>query len=86
MRQGAAVAFVDVLDDPAQALIGRLADAAIAPIFVNCDIRNAVDYAGKIGRLVERLGGCDVLVNNAANDDRHKVEEVTPNTGTSAWR
>ena len=78
VRQGAAVAFVDVLDDPAQALIGRLADAAIAPIFVNCDIRNAVDYAGKIGRLVERLGGCDVLVNNAANDDRHKVEEVTP--------
>jgi NAD(P)-dependent dehydrogenase (short-subunit alcohol dehydrogenase family) len=28
--------------------------------------------------LIDRIGGCDVLVNNAANDDRHKLEDVTP--------
>lgn len=76
--QGSAVAFVDVLDDQAMALVGRLSDAAIAPIFLNCDIRNAVDYAGKIAGLTERLGGCDALINNAANDDRHTLDQVTP--------
>ena len=77
-RQGAAVAFVDIQDEPSKALVARLADAAIAPLFVHCDIRDCADYGAKIADIVDRLGGCDVLINNAANDDRHKVEEVTP--------
>jgi NAD(P)-dependent dehydrogenase (short-subunit alcohol dehydrogenase family) len=78
VRQGAAVAFVDVIDEASKALVARLGDAAIAPIFVHCDITDCADYGAKIGKLIGMLGGCDVLVNNAANDDRHKVEEVTP--------
>jgi NAD(P)-dependent dehydrogenase (short-subunit alcohol dehydrogenase family) len=78
VRQGSAVAFVDVLEDEGNALVGRLADAEIAPVFVRCDITDSDDYASQISALIERLGGCDVLVNNAANDDRHKIEEVTP--------
>ena len=77
VRQGAAVAFVDVMDVEADALAKRYADAAIAPIFVQCDIRNCEDYGAKIGKLIDRLGGCDVLINNAASDDRHSIEEVT---------
>jgi NAD(P)-dependent dehydrogenase (short-subunit alcohol dehydrogenase family) len=77
-RQGAAVAFVDVQDAPSEALVARLADAAIVPLYIHCDIRDCADYGAKIGRIVDKLGGCDVLVNNAANDDRHDVEEVTP--------
>src|SRR6187549_1421866 len=34
VRQGSAVAFVDVLDAEGEALVTRLADASIAPIFV----------------------------------------------------
>jgi NAD(P)-dependent dehydrogenase (short-subunit alcohol dehydrogenase family) len=30
-----------------------------------------------IGALVDALGGCDVLVNNAASDQRHTVDEIT---------
>ena len=77
VRQGAAVAFVDVMELDSDALAKRYADAAIAPLFVQCDIRNCEDYGAKIGRLIERLGGCEVLINNAANDDRHSIEEVT---------
>jgi NAD(P)-dependent dehydrogenase (short-subunit alcohol dehydrogenase family) len=77
-RQGCAVAFVDVLDEASEALVSRLGDVAIAPLYINCDIRDSVDYGAKIGKIIGRLGGCDVLVNNAANDDRHTVEEVTP--------
>ena len=77
VRQGASVAFVDVADEASEALVARLTDAAIEPLFVHCDIRDCADYGAKIGMLIERLGGCDVLINNAANDDRHKVSEVT---------
>jgi len=76
--QGSAVAFVDVQEEPSKALIARLADASVPPIFVNCDITDCVDYGSKIAGMVDRLGGCDVLINNAANDDRHTVDEVTP--------
>ena len=77
VRQGAAVAFVDIEATSSEALVARLSDAAIPPMFTHCDITNSGDYKAKIGKMIERLGGCDVLVNNAANDDRHKVEEVT---------
>ncbi|MFC3099214.1 SDR family NAD(P)-dependent oxidoreductase [Alteraurantiacibacter palmitatis] len=77
-RQGAAVAFVDIQEEPSAALVGRLADASIPPIFVACDITDCADYGAKIGHLIERLGGCDVLINNAASDDRHSFDDVTP--------
>jgi NAD(P)-dependent dehydrogenase (short-subunit alcohol dehydrogenase family) len=77
-RQGSAVAFVDILQDASDALLARLADAPIEPIFVHCDITDCADYGAKISHIIDRLGGCDVLINNAANDDRHKVSEVTP--------
>jgi NAD(P)-dependent dehydrogenase (short-subunit alcohol dehydrogenase family) len=77
-RQGAAVAFVDIQDKPGKALVARLADAANPPLFIQCDIRNCANYGGKVATIVDQLGGCDVLINNAANDDRHKVDEVTP--------
>ncbi|WP_328598222.1 SDR family NAD(P)-dependent oxidoreductase [Croceibacterium salegens] len=78
VRQGAAVAFVDVMTDASEALVARLADAPIQPYFLNCDITDCADYSAKVNKLADRLGGCDVLVNNAANDDRHSVEQVTP--------
>lgn len=77
-RQGAAVAFVDLQTEASEALIERLADAAIAPHFIQCDITDVADYGAKIEKIIGRIGGCDVLINNAANDDRHKITEVTP--------
>ena len=77
-RQGAHVAFVDVQEGASQALVERLADAPVEPLYVHCDITDSVDYGAKIGKMIGKLGGCDVLINNAANDDRHKVLDVTP--------
>lgn len=77
-RQGAAVVFVDVAEELSEALVSRLADASVPPVYVHCDITDCADYAAKISKMVERLGGCDVLINNAANDDRHAIEDVTP--------
>ncbi len=77
-RQGARVAFVDVQEGPSQALVERLADAPVEPLYVHCDITDSVDYGAKIEKMIGKLGGCNVLINNAANDDRHKVLDVTP--------
>lgn len=77
-RQGAAVAFVDIQESPSEDLIRRLADADIPPHFVQCDITDCADYGDKIAKLIAKLGGCDVLINNAASDDRHTLDDVTP--------
>ena len=76
-RQGAAVAFVDLLEEPSHALIERLSDTEIAPLFHHCDITDCDDYLVKVEAMIDALGGCDVLINNAANDDRHTIAEVT---------
>jgi NAD(P)-dependent dehydrogenase (short-subunit alcohol dehydrogenase family) len=77
-RQGAAVAFVDIQESPSEQLIRRLADAEIPPHFLRCDITDCADYGLKIEQLIAKLGGCDVLINNAASDDRHALDDVTP--------
>lgn len=78
VRQGSAVGFVDILESPSEQLIRRLSDADIPPQFLRCDITDCDDYGQKIGTLIDRLGGCDVLINNAASDDRHVLDEITP--------
>ena len=80
-RQGAAVAFVDLLEEAGAAVTQRLSEAGVPPIFAACDITDTERYLSTLADLIERLGGCDVLVNNAARDDRHTLDEITP----EAW-
>ncbi len=81
-QQGAKVAFVDIQTDASEALCAQLAraggDAAIAPIFRQCDITDLDAFTACIGELIQALDGCNILINNAANDDRHALTDVTP--------
>lgn len=77
VRQGAAVAFVDILAEESKELVSRNAEAAVPPRYVHCDITDCDHYIETLGQIVEELGGCDVLVNNAANDDRHTINDIT---------
>jgi D-xylose 1-dehydrogenase len=77
--QEAKVAFVDVSEDCAQSLIRRLASAHRAPPeFFPCDLTRIEDLRSTMARIEAECGGIGVLVNNAANDDRHPFAEVTP--------
>ena len=77
--QGARVAFVDIQDEPALALVERLAAAGhTKPHFVHCDLRDIATYQVAIRTAGNALGGIDVLVNNAAHDERHDWTTVTP--------
>lgn len=77
-RQGARVAFVDVADADSEALVARLGDAAHVPLFRRLDLTDLGALATVFAELQQALGGVDVLVNNAANDDRHTIADVTP--------
>jgi D-xylose 1-dehydrogenase len=76
--QGAKVAFVDVADDAAQALIGKIEAAGqLKPFYQRCDLKDIAALQATIAEVGRRLGPITVLVNNAANDQRHKFEDVT---------
>ena len=77
-RQGARVAFCDIAVAESEALVARLADAPVAPIFHAIDLRDIDAVQAMIGSVEQQLGGIDIVINNAANDDRHSIEEVTP--------
>lgn len=79
VRQGARVAFVDVAVADSEALVSRLSPgAAHAPVFRPLDLTDLAALKTVFGELIATLGGCDVLVNNAGNDDRHTIADVTP--------
>jgi NAD(P)-dependent dehydrogenase (short-subunit alcohol dehydrogenase family) len=78
VAQGARVAFVDVAEDASRALVERLSATGNAPSFRLLDLTDLDALARTIGEIGEELGGVDVLVNNAANDDRHGIADVTP--------
>ena len=77
-RQGSRVAFLDVQDEAAAALVESLTDVESAPFYIHCDLRNVDELQSSVKRAIAQLGTVDALVNNAANDQRHRIEEVTP--------
>lgn len=77
--QGARVAFFDVQDEAAVALRNELSIAGCAsPLFLHCDLTDVTALKESVGRVVAALGPVEVLVNNAADDQRHAIEDVTP--------
>ena len=76
--QGAQVAFVDIVREPSEALCERVAaDGFPRPEFRYCDITDIAALQATMAELAEKLGDFDILVNNAANDQRHQTEDVT---------
>lgn len=76
-EQGARVGFLDIADEASQALVSSLQGAIAQPQFKHCDITDLDALDASLGILLAALGGCDILINNAACDDRHGIEEVT---------
>ena len=79
--QGATVAFLDIQDEAAGQLIRRLeTDGCAAPVYFRCDLTDVNALQAVMQRIVSQFGTVDVLVNNAGNDTRHSIAEVTPDS------
>jgi D-xylose 1-dehydrogenase len=76
--QGARVGFIDIDVPSAEALVLSLVGARHAPAFVAADLTDIAALDRAIDALRQRIGPIAALLNNAANDRRHSVEETTP--------
>ena len=75
-EQGCRVAFCDIDDESSQELVARLAPAPVR--YHHCDLRDIAALRATLAAVAAEFGPIDVLINNAARDDRHKIEDVTP--------
>ena len=73
-RQGSQTSFVDILDEDADRLIANLAQAGFTPRYRHLDLRDL----DAIADFFLTTGPFDILINNAASDDRHALADVTP--------
>jgi len=83
--QGARVAFCGTKPEGGKALIDEVLAAGHAagvtlqpPWYAPCDVRDVLAYQALLARVASELGPVRVLINNAGRDDRHKMEDVTP--------
>lgn len=74
--QGCRVAFVDIADAPSEELVAALGPALVR--YTRCDVRDIAALQSVIADLGQQWGPIRVLINNAARDDRHRLEDVTP--------
>ena len=74
-EQGSRVGFVDLDAGRGETLARDLGEAVH---FESCDLRDIDALRRAFAALKERVGAAEVLVNNAARDDRHPWDAVTP--------
>ncbi|MCH1931167.1 SDR family oxidoreductase [Shewanella sp. A25] len=80
IEQGAKVAFVDILMEESAQLVSDLAqihgDGCVK--FYPCNLVDIAALKSVVAQVEQDLGSISVLINNAACDQRHTIDEVTP--------
>ena len=76
--QGARVTFLDIADDAAAALEQNLSTLPAPPRYRRCNLMDLDELAATFTGIEAAHGPINILVNNAANDDRHQIGDVTP--------
>jgi D-xylose 1-dehydrogenase len=71
VSQGAEVSFIDLADHVSSTL--SMGVLGVTPTFYQCDLTDIK----ALEAVLSKVGHIDILLNNAANDDRHKLGEVT---------
>ncbi|TYR32278.1 SDR family oxidoreductase [Mesorhizobium microcysteis] len=78
LRQGARVAFIDIAREASEALADRLEqETGSRALFLEADLRDIDALRAAAATAADRHGSVTVLVNNAAFDQRHEIEDVT---------
>ncbi len=76
--QGARVGFIDIDTQAGNSLAAGLGKARNAPVFVTADLTDTAALVGAVESVRRQLGPITVLINNAANDQRHSIAATTP--------
>ena len=76
--QKSKVAFIDIEEKLAKNLIERINKKYnTKPLFIKCDLKNIFELKDSIQQVKQDLGPISILINNAANDERHNIDDVT---------
>ncbi|QRM29944.1 SDR family NAD(P)-dependent oxidoreductase [Microvirga sp. VF16] len=77
-EQKCRVAFIDIARDGSERLVRELTDQGLDVHFEYADLTDIGALRAAIGRIRNGLGAIQILINNAAHDERHPTPEVTP--------
>lgn len=81
-EQGAKIVIADINEELGQDAIKKLKEKNIEAIFVQTNVSSEEAVVNLINQTIERFGGIDILVNNAAANIRKSAEE----TSFEEWR
>ena len=77
-EQNSEVYFIDINEEASNKLVEDCKNKKLAvPNFIKCDLLNIKDLQSVISNIISEKGPIEILINNAANDERHKIEDVT---------
>jgi D-xylose 1-dehydrogenase len=77
--QGSRVAFVDIAAEASEQVVAEVRTAGDpTPLFIEGDLRDIEALRRAIRQAADAHGPITVLVNNAAHDERHPFDTVTP--------
>jgi len=78
VQQGSRVLFLDLQDEAARSLIRKCHHPECTPPeYFHCDLASTSELQSVMQEIFGSFPTIDVLVNNAGNDKRHKIEDVT---------
>tara|TARA_B100001250_G_scaffold300456_1_gene262151 strand:- start:8761 stop:9522 length:762 start_codon:yes stop_codon:yes gene_type:complete len=77
-EQGSEVYFVDTNIEESNKLINEIKNKNYkVPTFIECNLSNIKKLQDIIKKIIKDIGPINILINNAANDERHSIDEVT---------
>ena len=77
-QQGANVAFVGRNKKNGEQVVSQIEKkCGVTPLYMACDITHVDEIHRAVNSTLHTFGSIDILINNAANDQRHKTEELT---------
>jgi D-xylose 1-dehydrogenase len=76
--QGSKTAFIDIKQDESRALAGELTEQGRRVHFEHADMTDTAALRAAIGEIRKVFGPIQILINNAAHDQRHVTLDVTP--------
>ena len=77
-EQGSEVYFVDINVEESKKLVDEMKKKKFKePTFIECDLINIKLLQETISKILTEKGPINILINNAANDTRHKIDDVT---------
>src|SRR5215831_18415614 len=77
-QQKSIVSFFDIKVEEGTRLAGELSHEGLSAHFLNVDLTDIAALRAGIADARKAHGPVNILINNAAHDERHPTEEVTP--------